>query len=169
MQDSPFSRRGGIGVQEPPTGTAQLEACFRRPVQSRSLPKSSCAARHQLARAGRTPMRRRPYVEIARAEVAQRARRLWDAAGRPDGRDCQFWLEAELEILGAALASLQQVMSATALEDWWHASEPPPGNRYQRRRPTARWPDRFALELPLNDPFGPLSVSGSGACSVRPG
>ncbi|HOC56156.1 MAG TPA: DUF2934 domain-containing protein [Verrucomicrobiota bacterium] len=114
-------------------------------------------------------MRRRPYVEIARAEVAQRARRLWEAAGRPEGRDCQFWLEAELEILAAALASLRQIMSAAALREWRRAVEPPPGSRYHRRRSTARCPDRFARELPLNDPLGPLSVSGSGARSVRPG
>jgi Protein of unknown function (DUF2934) len=31
-------------------------------------------------------------------EVAQRAYQFWEAAGRPPGRDLEFWLQAEAEI-----------------------------------------------------------------------
>jgi hypothetical protein len=30
-------------------------------------------------------------------EIAQRAYQLWEKAGRPDGKDLEFWLEAEAQ------------------------------------------------------------------------
>ena len=30
-------------------------------------------------------------------EIAQRAYQLWEKAGRPDGKDMEFWLEAEAQ------------------------------------------------------------------------
>lgn len=30
--------------------------------------------------------------------IRARARQLWDEAGRPEGRDEQFWLQAEKEV-----------------------------------------------------------------------
>lgn len=33
-------------------------------------------------------------------KVRQRARDLWDEAGRPEGRDVEFWLRAEAELAG---------------------------------------------------------------------
>jgi Protein of unknown function (DUF2934) len=33
-----------------------------------------------------------------REEIAARARDLWDQNGRPEGRDLEFWLQAESEI-----------------------------------------------------------------------
>lgn len=39
------------------------------------------------------------YVELDRDEVARRTLRLWRAAGRPKGRDLEFWLQAELELM----------------------------------------------------------------------
>ncbi len=34
-------------------------------------------------------------------EVARQAEQLWIQNGRPSGRDEEFWLKAELEVLGA--------------------------------------------------------------------
>ncbi len=31
-------------------------------------------------------------------QVSSRAQTLWEQAGRPDGRDLEFWLQAEVEI-----------------------------------------------------------------------
>lgn len=34
-------------------------------------------------------------IIIHHEQIAQRAHRLWEQAGRPDGRDVEFWLQAE--------------------------------------------------------------------------
>ena len=34
-------------------------------------------------------------------EIANRAYHFWEAAGRPAGRDAEFWLQAESELLAA--------------------------------------------------------------------
>lgn len=39
------------------------------------------------------------YVELGRGEVARRALRRWKAAGGPAGRDLEYWLQAEVELL----------------------------------------------------------------------
>jgi hypothetical protein len=39
--------------------------------------------------------------KVNRDEVAQRAYQLWQAAGRPIGRDLEYWLQAEAELLAA--------------------------------------------------------------------
>ena len=36
-----------------------------------------------------------PRSGVDRDEVARRAYKLWQAAGRPVGQDLEFWLEAE--------------------------------------------------------------------------
>lgn len=36
-----------------------------------------------------------------RDAIAQRARQIWEQSGRPTGQDEEFWLKAELEVLGA--------------------------------------------------------------------
>jgi hypothetical protein len=46
--------------------------------------------------------------------VRVRAWQLWDKAGRPEGRDQQFWLQAEMEI--REMEELREL-----------AREPPPG------------------------------------------
>jgi len=38
-------------------------------------------------------------IEVSRDEIAQRACQLWEAAGQPEGRDAEFWLQAEAELL----------------------------------------------------------------------
>ena len=45
------------------------------------------------------------YVELPREEVARRALRLWKAAGQPMGRDLEYWLQAEVELLSERLGS----------------------------------------------------------------
>lgn len=32
--------------------------------------------------------------------IRRRAQALWEAAGRPEGREHEFWIEAEREVLG---------------------------------------------------------------------
>jgi len=32
------------------------------------------------------------------ADIQQRARQLWEQAGRPEGRDDEFWYQAESEL-----------------------------------------------------------------------
>lgn len=46
-----------------------------------------------------TNIETQPYVELRREEVARRTLRHWQAAGRPQGRDLEFWLQAEVELL----------------------------------------------------------------------
>ena len=40
-----------------------------------------------------------PVIELGRDEVAHRARQLWQAAGQPTGRNLEYWLQAELELV----------------------------------------------------------------------
>jgi hypothetical protein len=40
-------------------------------------------------------------TKINRDEIAKRAHELWNAAHRPGGRDLEFWLQAEAELLAA--------------------------------------------------------------------
>jgi hypothetical protein len=39
------------------------------------------------------------HIELSRREVAEKARRLWRADGCPSGRDLEYWLQAEVELL----------------------------------------------------------------------
>ena len=36
-----------------------------------------------------------------REEISRRAHRIWEENGSPQGRDLEFWLKAEREVLGA--------------------------------------------------------------------
>jgi len=36
-----------------------------------------------------------------REEISRRARQIWEENGSPHGRDDEFWLKAEREVLGA--------------------------------------------------------------------
>jgi hypothetical protein len=58
------------------------------------------------------------YLELSRAEVAAKARRLWKADGRPNGRSLEYWLQAEVELLktaGAAYAENGNSMAEAQL------------------------------------------------------
>lgn len=37
-------------------------------------------------------------ADIAMERIRQRAHDLWEAAGRPSGRDLEFWLQAETDV-----------------------------------------------------------------------
>ena len=39
-----------------------------------------------------------------RQRVQERAHALWRAAGQPDGRELEFWLQAEQELAGLSVA-----------------------------------------------------------------
>jgi hypothetical protein len=40
-------------------------------------------------------------IKVSCDEVARRAYELWEAAGRSAGKDMEFWLQAEAELLAA--------------------------------------------------------------------
>ena len=40
-------------------------------------------------------------ISVSCDEVARRAYELWEAAGRSAGKDMEFWLQAEAELLAA--------------------------------------------------------------------
>jgi hypothetical protein len=50
-------------------------------------------------------MNPQPILQPSRDAVSERARRLWEAAGCPDGRDVDFWFRAEHELRSEAAAS----------------------------------------------------------------
>ena len=45
----------------------------------------------------------KPFIELLRDDIVRRALRLWKAAGRPAGRDLEFWLQAEMELASKQL------------------------------------------------------------------
>ena len=59
-------------------------------------------------------MRQAAYIELDSTEVACRAIRLWNAAGRPGGCDSHFWLKAEVELLAAKTAMPPRPASSLA-------------------------------------------------------
>jgi len=55
----------------------------------------------------------RNQSRVSRDEVAQQAYQLWEAAGQPAGRDLEYWLQAESELL-ASNGHRPTTVSATA-------------------------------------------------------
>ena len=51
--------------------------------------------------------------KVSRDEVAQRACELWEAAGRPVGRDEEYWLQAEAELLASRRSVRSPVTGAS--------------------------------------------------------
>ena len=45
----------------------------------------------------------KPCIELLRDDIVRRALRLWRAAGRPAGRNLEFWLQAEMELASRQL------------------------------------------------------------------
>jgi hypothetical protein len=43
-------------------------------------------------------LRQRRQARRTKEETAVRAREIWEQNGRPEGRDLEFWLQAEAEI-----------------------------------------------------------------------
>lgn len=46
-------------------------------------------------------LRRRQEARRLNHMIRARARELWEQAGRPEGRDVEFWLQAEAEVFDA--------------------------------------------------------------------
>lgn len=42
---------------------------------------------------------------LAHERIAERAYRIWEAAGRPDGRDWEHWFQAERELCTSPFAA----------------------------------------------------------------
>ena len=57
--------------------------------------KSSSSSGAESARSGPSSGASTP---LARDKVADRARRIWEERGRPEGRDLEHWLEAERQL-----------------------------------------------------------------------
>ena len=47
-----------------------------------------------------------------RRRITERARQLWEEAGRPEGRDMEYWLEAEEELAPLSVAGEEDPMEA---------------------------------------------------------
>ncbi len=52
-----------------------------------------------------------PDITLAHEDIAARARAIWENAGRPEGRDTEYWLQAERELRESA-----RVRAAAATE-----------------------------------------------------
>jgi hypothetical protein len=63
----------------------------------------------------RTHIKTESCIKLRRSEVARRTLQLWRAAGQPTGRDLEFWLQAEVELLSERLGRrLSRVRLAAA-------------------------------------------------------
>ena len=47
----------------------------------------------------------KPCIELLRDDIVRKALKLWKTAGRPVGRDLEFWLQAEMELASKQLHS----------------------------------------------------------------
>jgi hypothetical protein len=63
----------------------------------------------------KTNVETQPYVELRRENVAQRTLQLWQAAGRPLGRDLEFGPQAEVELLSESQRSRPVLVRAPTL------------------------------------------------------
>jgi hypothetical protein len=51
------------------------------------------------------------YEEMKR-RIEERARELWEAAGRPEGRDMEYWIKAEEELAPHSVTGEEDPMEA---------------------------------------------------------
>jgi hypothetical protein len=51
----------------------------------------------------RQKLQRRLAARRLKQQIRARAHELWEQHGRPAGRDVEFWLQAEEEVIGAGL------------------------------------------------------------------
>ena len=61
----------------------------------------------------KTETRQPEQIKLSHDEVAQRACKLWEAAGRPVGRDEEYWLQAEAELLASRRSARSPVAGAS--------------------------------------------------------
>ena len=76
-------------------------------------------------------------------EIRQRAHRLWEEAGMPEGRSDEFWLKAELEILG-------RIDESIAFDPLEPPIEEPPEVAFQHGVPTGM-PGERVVEQGVDD------------------
>jgi hypothetical protein len=50
--------------------------------------------------------------EELRRRIQERARELWEEAGRPEGRDMEYWVKAEEELAPHSVAGEEDPMEA---------------------------------------------------------
>ena len=50
--------------------------------------------------------------EELRQRITERARQLWEQDGRPEGRDMEYWLQAEEELAPLSVAGEEDPMEA---------------------------------------------------------
>jgi hypothetical protein len=55
--------------------------------------------------------------EEAKQIIRERAHALWEADGRPEGRELQYWLRAEQELLAELIAGEEEDPSTRGQED----------------------------------------------------
>ena len=77
-------------------------------------------------------------------KVRRRAYQLWEDAGRPDGRSDEFWLAAEMDILG-------KVDNSIAFDPFEPPIEEPPGLAFQHGVPVGMPGERNAEQGVLDD------------------
>ena len=77
-------------------------------------------------------------------KVRRRAYQLWEDAGRPDGRSDEFWLAAEIEILG-------RVDNSIAFDPFEPPIEEPPGLAFQHGVPVGMPGERIVEQGVLDD------------------
>ena len=63
--------------------------------------------------------------KVGRDEVAQRAYQLWVAAGQPIGRDLEYWLQAEAELLAARQSGRSPEMGGSQASPKGETTPPP--------------------------------------------
>jgi hypothetical protein len=84
---------------------------------------------------------------IPNNHVANRAYQLWEQAGRPHGRDLEFWIQAEAEVHAAPAPGKTALASAAASQPL-QAAQPtrslatPGGESRAETRPPAKKPPR---------------------------
>ena len=77
-------------------------------------------------------------------EIRRRAYQLWEEAGRPDGRSDEFWLAAEVEILGKTDDSIP-------FDPFEPPIDEPPGGAFQHGVPVGMPGERIAEQGVLDD------------------
>ena len=68
-------------------------------------------------------------LTVSEAEIGLRAYHIWEAEGKPAGKDFDHWLRAEAELAGRAAGESQQP------EDARKAQADLPGNAAARQQP----------------------------------
>ena len=84
--------------------------------------------------------------KVSRDEVAQRAYQLWVAAGQPIGRDMEYWLQAEAELLAAMQSGRSPEVGGSRASPK-HGTTPPPAA--SAPGPEAKQPQNCNARAPL--------------------